>query len=257
MLPAAIGLLLAGFGFTFFSVTVGDLDILIDAVGFLLVFNGVGALRKANKGLFGGTAPVCLLLVVVACLQLFLPFGAMRVILLEARAALEAILYLLLARSMGRALQENQHVLSLVVRGAFLLNAFGTLMWGALSFFSPLVALSFGDIFMLLFHLALIGVLGYLLLSVPLAGSGARIASYAAGLAKKQRKKAEAPDGEAPAATATTEISGETLAPPDTEGGPPASPANSADEAAEAAPAFEAPAEDGAPAAEAGAVDDT
>jgi hypothetical protein len=202
MLPAAIGLMLAGFGFIFFTVTAGDLDILIDAVGFLLIFNGVLALRKTHKKLFGGACLLCLPLVAVACLQLFFIFGTAPLLLLGLRAVLEALLYLLLAISMGKALGEERYILAPAARGAFLLNAFGALIWAALSFFSPFTALTFHDVFLLLFHLALLAVLAFILLSVPLASSRALLAGYAAGRVKKQeipKPAGELSAGELPA----------------------------------------------------------
>ena len=91
----AVGILLAGFVFALFSFTVFGIDILLDAVGWLLVFNGVRPLERPEGGI-GVRASLCLGLVVVSAVQLFFTGGAVALLLLGTRAALEVALFLLL-----------------------------------------------------------------------------------------------------------------------------------------------------------------
>lgn len=62
--------MLAGFVFVFFALPFAGVDLLIDAVGFLLVWNGLAALQKLDKA-YGAAPVVCLMLVAVSAAQLF------------------------------------------------------------------------------------------------------------------------------------------------------------------------------------------
>lgn len=102
MRKTAILILLAGFVFTSFAVEAAGIDLLIDSVGFLLAFNGMRGLARAQPGFAPGGA-VCLGLVAVSALQLFCS-GAVLAALSVARALGEAALYLLLLRGFWRML---------------------------------------------------------------------------------------------------------------------------------------------------------
>lgn len=95
------GLMAAGFVFVFFSIPVAGVDILIDAVGFLLVFNGLRPLAKLHPH-FRFSPAVSLFLVVVTAAQLFLPASLARTATIM-RAAGETSLYILIANGYGRS----------------------------------------------------------------------------------------------------------------------------------------------------------
>lgn len=192
MQPAAIGLMIAGFIFAFFSIPVPmggfSFDLLIDAVGWLLVLNGLQGLRRAHEGFKGGRL-VCFGLVVVCTLQLF--FDDYRLILVSLRALLEILLFLRMSLSFSRTLRQTGNVYSLLARAVFLLNALGTLAWWILRLTArPYTGFAY-DVFertaLLIFHLALIALLVALL--VPPA------------LARLVRLRRPGPGGEAPPAT--------------------------------------------------------
>lgn len=71
MRKIAAWLVFSGLIFAFFSLPFAGTDLLIDAVGFLLVWNGVRALQKKDA-VYGFAAACSLVLVGVAVLQLFL-----------------------------------------------------------------------------------------------------------------------------------------------------------------------------------------
>lgn len=118
MRRTAVGIILAGFVFIFVRIRLLGIDILIDAVGFLLLFNGARALLKIGRaeaaGLLadapagqapaglglGAAQPCAIALVFVSALQLFLTGGALTVMGLL-RAVLEIALFLFLLRGFG------------------------------------------------------------------------------------------------------------------------------------------------------------
>ncbi len=89
----AVGILLVGFVFVFFRLAVLDIDLLMDPVGFLLLFNGVRALQKIQRAtaarpqtetdaargetpartFLPGTGPLALVLVVLSGVMIFFP----------------------------------------------------------------------------------------------------------------------------------------------------------------------------------------
>lgn len=94
MQKIAVGIILFGLAFTFFSIFFAGIDILIDAVGFLFVFNGTWALRK-KVPLFAKAACLSLVLVVVSSAQLF-AFSALATGVLLLRLILNLVLMLIL-----------------------------------------------------------------------------------------------------------------------------------------------------------------
>lgn len=101
MFKVPVALLIAGLCFTFFSLTMMGVDLLIDAVGFLFIFNGLLHLRRKWTGFWAG--PLCsILLVGISSLQLFLPAWTLVGVL---RLVLTSILYLVCARGFFQMLR--------------------------------------------------------------------------------------------------------------------------------------------------------
>ena len=123
----AVGILLVGFVFALFTLTFFGIDILLDAVGWLLVFNGVRPLERPKGGI-GVRASLCLGLVVVSAAQLFLTGGVVALLLLGARAALEAALFLLLISLFRNLLASYGRArLAVVFAGVLALSAVASL----------------------------------------------------------------------------------------------------------------------------------
>ncbi len=99
----ALGLVLAGLVFALCSVRVGGMDVLVDAVGWLLVFNGLRPLEKPGGGV-GPRGLLCLGLLALSAAQLFLVSGGLAGWLYLLRMALEAGLFLSLIGLLGRFL---------------------------------------------------------------------------------------------------------------------------------------------------------
>lgn len=201
MHPAAFGVMIAGFVFTYFSIPLPLLDgfdLLTDAVGFLLVHNGIRGLRrsgvqagpaftrnakgkikkiKAEKQGFGLASFSCFWLVFVSAVQLFL--SATPLLFATAlRAVLEVLLYLSLAKGFGKKLKAVRPGLSLLARAVFWLNALGTLAYGILLFtaryFAPFLEVTFEETVLLVFHIAALAMLLVLLFATPRVGYKAR-----------------------------------------------------------------------------------
>lgn len=146
MRRTAVGILLAGFVFIFFIIPFMGIDLLIDAVGFLLLFNGARALQKigraeaegllpgTNTGLlppasfgFGAAQPLAIILVGLSAVQLFVGVSTGMAsgggIIGIARAVLEILLFLSLLRGFGPFLKNRGlKVLGLAVPIALLLD---------------------------------------------------------------------------------------------------------------------------------------
>jgi hypothetical protein len=99
MRKMALGIILAGCVFITFALYFAGIDLLIDAVGFLLILNGAHTLTKYGDR-FGPCVPLCLGLVVVAALHLFFG-GAAGLVIGLARACGESALFLLLAHGLA------------------------------------------------------------------------------------------------------------------------------------------------------------
>lgn len=130
---AALGLCLAGLVFAFGTLQVAGIDILVDAVGWLLVFNGLRPLEKPGGGI-GPRAFLCLGLVGASATQLFSLGAGPAWLFLLLRTVLELALFLSLVGLFGRLLaafgwEKAQAWFTL----AFVLNAaLGLLLAGAL-----------------------------------------------------------------------------------------------------------------------------
>ncbi len=118
MTKTALIILVIGYVFVFFSIPFLGVDILIDAVGFLLLFNGYRAFRLLDKS-FKGAASVSLALVVVAALQLFVS-GTAALILLVLRQIGMALLYVFTARGFVYLFNKiDKKSFSMVIRLVF------------------------------------------------------------------------------------------------------------------------------------------
>lgn len=121
MRKTALAIMLVGFVFVFFSIPLAGIDLLIDAVGFLLIFNGVRPLEKTLPG-FGKASWCAILLTVLAAVQLFFG-GTVYLVLSLLRAAGEVLLFLWMMRGFARMLQsENRARLAQLTYAAFALN---------------------------------------------------------------------------------------------------------------------------------------
>lgn len=123
MTAIIMGIMLVGFSFTFFALPFAGIDLLIDAVGYLLIFNAVRPLRKLYPA-FKGSVSTSLLLVVVSSLELFFPWGPLYAI----RAMADAFLLLCLARGFYRLFcQQDKLAVGRVIATVLGLNAAASL----------------------------------------------------------------------------------------------------------------------------------
>lgn len=106
MRRTALFLMLAGFVFVFFSVSLFGIDILIDAVGYLLVWNAIRALQR-KESVYGFAATCCLALVVICAIQL-ITSGIIYTVLLVVRPLAEALLYWQLLLGFARGAQDQK-----------------------------------------------------------------------------------------------------------------------------------------------------
>ncbi len=131
MRRTAILIMMVGFLFAYFSLEVAGIDLLIDAVGFLLVWNGVRVLARQENG-FGFSGPVCLALVGICALQLFFD-GTVGQVLAVLRAVAEVVLYAMMLRGFWRALRTGggkaDPVLAAVAFGGCMLAAVVPPLW--------------------------------------------------------------------------------------------------------------------------------
>ncbi|MDL2324229.1 hypothetical protein LJC61_03635 [Ruminococcaceae bacterium OttesenSCG-928-A16] len=112
----AAAIVLVGFAFAFFTLPFAGVDILIDAVGFLLVWNGVRALQKKDA-VYRFAAPCSLVLVAIAAAQVFLGGGVAAYavqsglagwVLQGLRLAAEGLLYWQLLAGFARLAKAGQ-----------------------------------------------------------------------------------------------------------------------------------------------------
>lgn len=89
----ALLVIFSGFCFAYLTIPFAGIDLLIDAVGFLVVFNGLRFLGKLYQPHFRGGKLASLVLVVVSALQLFLKEGLAAGTLAYVRAGMEVLLY--------------------------------------------------------------------------------------------------------------------------------------------------------------------
>ncbi len=90
----ALGMMCVGLGFAYFGLLFNGVDLLIDAVGYLLVFNALRALKKIQHRFAGGDV-IAGILTVVALAQLFV-YGTMLFFVMLIRGILELVLYIVL-----------------------------------------------------------------------------------------------------------------------------------------------------------------
>ena len=128
MQKTAVGVTLAGFVLAFFSLYAFGLDLLIDAVGFLLVFNGARALAVWAAP-FKPASAVALGLVAVAAAQLFFVAGVPALVLGALRGVGLAVLYLLFAGGFATLFEAGrQKRLAAFAKAVFWLAAAGSLL---------------------------------------------------------------------------------------------------------------------------------
>lgn len=157
MQKTAVGVMLAGFVFTFFALPAAGIDLLIDAVGFLFIFNAARALRGSGAA-FGHAAACSVVLVAVAALQLLAGNGLASV-LGPVRAVGDAVLFVLLARGFGRLLAAGaQRRLAAPARAVFLFAAGAAVAGAALPALLPAAAV-FCGIVVLVSHIFILALL--------------------------------------------------------------------------------------------------
>ncbi len=115
MIPKiATGLILAGLVFVFFTVPFMGIDLLMDPVGFVFIFNGARALARlaqaaagpgGGKTAFGPAWVLALVLLALSLPQIFVAGGPAATVLGIARIVLQAALCLLLAAGFYRRLR--------------------------------------------------------------------------------------------------------------------------------------------------------
>ncbi|NLW79961.1 MAG: hypothetical protein GXY32_11225 [Ruminococcaceae bacterium] len=165
MRRTALAIMLVGFVFVFFSIPLAGVDLLIDAVGFLLVFNGARPLEKTMPG-FGKASWCAIALTVVSAAQLFLG-GTVYLVLSLLRAAGEVLLFLWLMRGLTQMLKKESRLrLVPLTYGAFTLNM-ATSALVAVMLFVPLPALAMGIVLAVVHVLLLALLLRLALLPAP------------------------------------------------------------------------------------------
>lgn len=108
MRRTAFGIMLVGLLLVAFRIPFMGMDLLIDAVGYLLVCNGLWALHKVQR-LYPAWLPgVCLPLVLAAALQLFFSVGTVLLITQILCLLLECILYVAFAAGVVADLRDGQ-----------------------------------------------------------------------------------------------------------------------------------------------------
>lgn len=156
MRRTAIAIMLVGFVFVFFSVEFRGIDLLIDAVGFLAIFNAVRPFEKTMPG-FGKSTWCAIALTVLAAGQLFFG-GTVYLVLSLLRAAGEILLFLWLMRGFAQMLvRDGRRQLAPLVYGAFALNVAAS-AFGAVLLFVPLAGLAV-TIVLAVVHLLLVALL--------------------------------------------------------------------------------------------------
>lgn len=124
----AIGILLIGFVFIFFRLDFAGVDLLIDAVGFLLIFNGANALRRiegkdGNGKLFGCAVPLSVAMVATSAIQLFAG-GTFATIVSVVQGLLGILLFVVFQVAFLVLLKHrNQNLLALLTSIALLFTA--------------------------------------------------------------------------------------------------------------------------------------
>lgn len=185
----AAGILLAGFVFIFFRVPVLGIDILIDAVGFLLLFNGARALQKMERAeaalcapdlftppafAFGAAQPIAIALVALSAAQLFAGavtgLGSGGGIVGIARGVLEILLFACLLRGLLPLLKrQGRRALGWALPAALALDMAASLL-SVVGIFvlaaQPLPFLAFVTVFSISAHLFTAAVFIWLLAAV-------------------------------------------------------------------------------------------
>lgn len=104
----AVAIALVGFVFAFLTVPFAGIDLLIDAVGYLLVFNGLHGLVKLHgTGALRAARAVAAILIAVCAVQLFFT-GTVAGALALVRHLAEAILFGCMAPGFYRVLKNQQ-----------------------------------------------------------------------------------------------------------------------------------------------------
>lgn len=134
MRKVSAGIILAGFVFVFFALPFAGIDLLIDAVGFLLIFNGVRPLARLNRA-FRPCPALSLGLTAVAALQLFTA-GWAALCLGLLRAAGQAALCLLLGHGFCALSLPNSRPLARFTQVAFTLAALVAALGGVFQLFT-------------------------------------------------------------------------------------------------------------------------
>lgn len=112
-----ISLILVGLLFTLLNIQVAGQDIFIDAVGYLVAWNGLRVLDKTYKKTFLCAAPFSFILVLICIAQLFLK-GSLYRITIDVRIVVEMLFYVQLYYGLFKLGQvdkiKNIKIISLV-----------------------------------------------------------------------------------------------------------------------------------------------
>ncbi len=112
VLGNAIVVLCAGLLFVFFSIQFMGIDLLIDAVGWVLIFNGIRILERPGGGI-GPKAALCIVLAVAGGALLFLK-GMLYTVVVYGYAILSALFFIALAFLLHRILLILHHRISAI-----------------------------------------------------------------------------------------------------------------------------------------------
>lgn len=125
----AAGITLTGFVFAFVTLPFQGVDLLLDPVGFLLVFNGQRAFGKGYGG-FKLSQLGALLLMAFSAVQLFVA-GGFFVLVSPLRRLVEGLLFLAMQREFGAMLRREGWLWDAgFVRGSLLLASAASLLVG-------------------------------------------------------------------------------------------------------------------------------
>ena len=177
MRKTAVLLIVFGFAFVFFRIEAFGIDLLMDAAGYVLVFNGVRALGKVHGG-FGISPALCIVLVLVTAVQIFLS-GVPLVAVSLVRTAPEMCLFFMMAAGFyALAKADGRAWLGGILFALFAASAAASLLAGldAVPYFAA-IGLFHGFVagFSLTAHIALCVTLAvFAFLCVPASGEQAQ-----------------------------------------------------------------------------------
>lgn len=165
MRKTAILLMLVGFAVVYFTIPLFGIDILMDAVGYLLVWNAVRVLHKKEDTF--GFAPTCALVLTAICALQVTTGGMVLAAMLVVRPLAEALLYWQLLRGFARlAAAEEKPQLRTICFVVMALCIFASLVQCGVMFVSYTLAWAIVgmEVLQWVAHIAVLGLLGWLVL---------------------------------------------------------------------------------------------